>query len=58
LAVAVALEDLTTHRSYRNAFPLNEALDKISSFSGSKYDPEVVKTCLKLLKEKGYKMEG
>jgi putative two-component system response regulator len=58
LAVAVAMEDLTTHRSYRNAFPISEALDKISSHSGSKYDPQVVGACLKLFKEKGYKMEG
>jgi putative two-component system response regulator len=58
LAVAHALEDLTTHRSYRNAFPLNEALEEISSHSGSWYDSGVVAACLKLFKEKGYKMEG
>jgi putative two-component system response regulator len=58
LAVAVALEDLTTHRSYRNAFPLSEALEKIASNSGSKYDPEIVAACLKLFNEKGYQMEG
>ncbi len=58
LAVAAALEDLTSHRSYRVAFPLSEGLDKISSDSGSKYDPDVVATCLRLFKEKGYKMEG
>jgi putative two-component system response regulator len=58
LAVAVALEDLTTHKSFRSAFPLSEALDKISAHSGSQYDPKVVTACLKLFKEKGYKMEG
>jgi HD-GYP domain-containing protein (c-di-GMP phosphodiesterase class II) len=58
LAVATALEDLTTHRSYRNAFPLNEALEEISSHSGSRYDPAVVAACLRLFKEKGYKMGG
>jgi response regulator RpfG family c-di-GMP phosphodiesterase len=55
LAVAAALEDLTTRRSFRNAFPLSEALEKISSHSGSKYDPEVVPACLRLIHEKGYK---
>jgi putative two-component system response regulator len=55
LAVAHALEDLTTNRSYRNAFPLNEALEEVSSRSGSKYDPEVVAACLRLFKEKGYR---
>lgn len=58
LAVAHALEDLTTNRSYRNAFPLNEALEEISSHSGSQYDPEVVAACLRLFREKGYQLEG
>jgi putative two-component system response regulator len=58
LAVAHALEDLTTHKSYRNAFPLNEALEEISTNSGKKYDPEVVAACLKLFNEKGYKIAG
>lgn len=58
LSVAVTLEDLTTHRSHRNAFPLDQALESISSHSGIKYDPVVVAACLKLFKEKSYKMEG
>ncbi|MEI6457218.1 MAG: HD domain-containing phosphohydrolase [bacterium] len=58
LAVAHALEDLTTNRSYRNAFPIDKALEEISSHSDSQYDPVVVTACLKLFKEKGYKMEG
>jgi response regulator RpfG family c-di-GMP phosphodiesterase len=57
LAVAIAFEDLTTHRRYRNAFPFGEALEEISSHSGSKYDPAVVDACLRLFNEKGYKME-
>jgi len=58
IAVAHALEDLMTNRSYRTAFPLNEAVEEISAKSGSWYDPEVVAACLKLFREKGYKMEG
>jgi putative two-component system response regulator len=58
LAVANALEDLTTHKSFRNAFPVNEVLEKISVHSGSKYDPDVVAVCLRLFKENGYKMQG
>ncbi len=58
MAVAAAMEDLTTHRSYRNAFPLTETLDKISSHSGSMYDPGVVAACLRLFNEKGYRLEG
>jgi putative two-component system response regulator len=58
LSVAVVLEDLTSHRSYRNAFPLDQALEIISAQSDSNYDPDVVDACLKLFKEKDYKMEG
>ena len=58
LAVAVAFEELTTHKSFRSAFPLSGALKEISSHSGFKYDPEVVAACLRLFKEKGYKMDG
>ena len=57
LAVTAALEDLTSRRSWRTAFPIHEALEEISSHSGSKYDPKVVAACLKLFKEKGYQME-
>lgn len=58
LAVAVALEDMTTHRSFRSAAPLKEALDNISSQRGAKYDPEVATACLRLFREKGFKLEG
>jgi putative two-component system response regulator len=58
LTVAVAVEDLTTHRSYRNAFSLDQALESISSDGGTKYDPKVVAACLRLFKEKEYKIEG
>jgi putative two-component system response regulator len=53
LAVAHALEDLTSNKSFRNAFPVNEALEQISSHRGTKYDPKVMDACLKLFKEKG-----
>jgi putative two-component system response regulator len=58
LAIADAIEDLTSHRVYRRAFPLSEALENISSHSGTKYDPDVVDACLRLFNEKGYKMES
>ncbi len=58
LAVADAIEDLTSHRVFRNAFLLGEALEEVSSHSGSKYDPKVVTACLRLFNKKGYKMKG
>lgn len=56
LAVADAIEDFTCPRTFRKAFPLNEALEEVSSQSGSSYDPDVVAACLKLFNEKGYVM--
>jgi HD-GYP domain len=58
LAVAHALEDLTSNKAFRNAFPLKQALDEIKAHRGSKYDPDVVDACLRLFNEKGYKTEG
>jgi len=57
LAVADALEDLTSRRVFRNAFPFKQALDEISAHRGSQYDPDVVDACLRLFNEKGYKLE-
>ena len=42
LAVADAIEDLTSHRVFRNAFPLGG------------YDPKVVAVCQRLFREKEY----
>ncbi len=58
LAVAVAIEDLTCQQTFRDAFPLSEALEEVSSQSGSKYDSNVVAACLRLFNEKGYEMRG
>ena len=59
LAVAHALEDLTTHRSYRrSAFPIDEALGEISAGSGSKYDPDVTAACLERFREQGLPPNG
>lgn len=53
LAVADAIEDFTSHRAFRNAFSLDEALEEISSNSGSKFDPKVVNVCLGLFQGNG-----
>jgi len=58
LAVAHALEELTSRRAYRDAVPLKQALDEIKAHRGSQYDPDVVDACLRLFREKGFQLEG
>jgi putative two-component system response regulator len=58
LTVADVVEAMASHRPYRPGLGIAVALDKTSSESGSKYDPDVAAACLRLCKEKGYKLEG
>jgi len=57
ICVADVVEAMSSHRPYRPALGIDKALDEISQNKGILYDPEVVDTCLKLFKEKGFKFE-
>ncbi|MCG2771646.1 MAG: HD domain-containing protein [Desulfobacterales bacterium] len=54
LAVADVMEAMSSHRPYRPALGIEAALEEISKNRGDLYDPEVVDTCIKLIKEKGF----
>ncbi|MCX6562279.1 MAG: PAS domain S-box protein [Candidatus Aminicenantes bacterium] len=54
LAVADVVEAMSSHRPYRPSLGLKNTLDEISIHKGILYDPVVVDTCLKLIKEKKY----
>ena len=54
LAVADVVEAMASHRPYRMAVGLDQALDEISRNREILYDPEVVDTCIKLFTEKGF----
>ncbi|MGC1404183.1 MAG: PAS domain S-box protein, partial [Thermodesulfobacteriota bacterium] len=54
LAVADVVEAISSHRPYRPAHSIDEALDEISKNRGILYDSEVVDACLRLFREKGY----
>jgi response regulator RpfG family c-di-GMP phosphodiesterase len=58
LAVVNTIADLASNKINRPAMPIPEALAVIGNHSGTKYDPKVVAACLRLFKEKGYKLEG
>lgn len=57
LAVCDVIEAMITHRTHRPAHGLDLALEEILQNKGILYDPEVVDVCLKLFKEKGFKLD-
>ena len=55
LGVANVVEAMSSYKSYRPALGIDEALAEIVKNKNILFDPEVVDTCLKLFKEKGFK---
>jgi HD-GYP domain-containing protein (c-di-GMP phosphodiesterase class II) len=53
LTVANVVEAMTSHRPYRAAYEIKEALEEISKNRGVLYDPAVVDACLMLF-ERGF----
>lgn len=54
IGVADVVEAMSSHRPYRPALGIDKALEEISQNRGILYNPEIVDTCLKLFKEKGF----
>jgi putative nucleotidyltransferase with HDIG domain len=54
LAVSDVTEAMASHRPYRPAVGLEEALEEISHNNNILYDPDVVKACLSIFKEKDF----
>jgi PAS domain S-box-containing protein len=54
IGVADVVEAMVSHRPYRPAMGIEEALKEISLNRGVLYDSQVVDTCLKLFTEKGF----
>ena len=57
LAVADAVEAMSSHRPYRPALGIDKALEEIREKRGTLYDQEIVDACLKLFTDKGFKFE-
>jgi PAS domain S-box-containing protein/putative nucleotidyltransferase with HDIG domain len=55
LAVADVVEAMSSHRPYRPAIKLETTLGEITSNKGILYDTDVVDSCLKLFKKKGFR---
>ncbi|MBN1473296.1 MAG: HD-GYP domain-containing protein, partial [Syntrophaceae bacterium] len=56
LAVADVVEAIASHRPYRPARGIEAAIEEIYKNSAILYDKDAVNACIKLLKEKGYKL--
>ncbi len=54
MMVADVVESMSSHRPYRASRGLDAALEEITQFSGSHYDPDVVDACKRLFLEKSY----
>ena len=57
LAVADVVEAMCSHRPYRPAWSIDEALGEIRQNRGVRYDPEVVDACLSLFGDEGFELE-
>ena len=57
ITVADIVEAISSHRPYRKGLGIDFAIDVITKGKGTAYDPEVVDTCIKLFREKGYDFE-
>ena len=56
LAVADVVEAMSSHRPYRASLGIEAALEEIEKNRGILYDAAVVDACLKLFREKGYRI--
>ncbi len=57
MTVADVVEAMSSHRPYRPGLGLDAALTEIGKGRGTHYDPQVVDTCVRLFREKGFKFE-
>ena len=56
LAVADVVESMASHRPYRPARGIDPALEEIEKNRGTLYDNTVADACLRLFREKGFKL--
>jgi PAS domain S-box-containing protein len=58
LSVADVVEAMASHRPYRPGLGIDAAMQEIEKNSGIFYDSAVADACLRLFREKGFKLEG
>jgi PAS domain S-box-containing protein len=58
LAVSDVVEAMASHRPYRPGLGIDAALEEIEKNRGTHYDNTVVDACLRLFREKGFKLKS
>lgn len=53
LAVADVVEAMASHRPYRPGLGIDQAIDEITRYRDSRYDPQVVDACLAVVRSNG-----
>jgi len=56
ISVADVLEAMASHRPYRAALGVDAAFEELKSHAGTHFDPDVVNSCLRIFKDKGFKI--
>ena len=54
LAVADVVEAMTSHRPYRAALPLSDAIAELEAGMGVRYDAQAAAACLELMREEDF----
>ncbi len=57
LAVADVVEAMASHRPYRPALGIDAALQEIIGKRATQFDPDAVDACVRLFREKGFKLD-
>jgi HD-GYP domain-containing protein (c-di-GMP phosphodiesterase class II) len=52
--VADVVEAMASHRPYRPALGIELALEEVVRKRGTRFDPDVADTCVRLIVEKGF----
>jgi hypothetical protein len=52
------VEAMISHRPYRPALPIEEALAEVESGAGVRYDADVCAACIRLFREKGFTLSS
>jgi HD-GYP domain-containing protein (c-di-GMP phosphodiesterase class II) len=58
IGLADVVEAMASHRPYRPALGVDMALEEISRNRGALYHPEIADSCLRLFRQKGFKLKA